>query len=343
MNKSKFQTPSIKNSPKYQSKRALKQGFTYLITTEKQNFINKELLKRSCHAFAKAIQFDKNNSDAFFGLAYVLTLLKEYTTAYIYILEASKLDPKNQDLHYLKTFIEKTLQLPSESSESLPLTSQEQSESMKMQGLPEDELGEIRTLKRKRTFQNSSEYDELLESLEKIIRKQVHDIMHSKAAQPTPSLNAVQLDKIRAFTKKLQEKYANIDKQLNILDEELETTELRIKLKPIEVGIQRLQETIHVSLDFIKIKSVIEEYLHAVNQSAIVAKRAKSYAEFSLIEKEAEIIIDHCDTIADQLDDIDDKGFHCDQLDKLYENLCIRVEGLQELIDDGYARLENKS
>ncbi len=283
-------------------------------------FKNKALLLEASDAFMDAIQHNRRNPDPYVGVAYLFLLLGKTPKAIRYLNEARRVAPSHEKARLLLESILEQQEIEKEDAQDAAEMPQE---------LPEEKAfaSELPVLGRDR------DYDKLYDELESLLMEQSKALMNeSMVAQP--SFDNVELAPVRERSQELNRIYAHIDSQLKILDQEIDTSELRVRLRPLDVMKRRLEMVLNTSADYQAIRDRCQKAQTQSQQLYRQILAINSKAAQAQVEAAIEPLLDECDRIADALDGISNRGFDISPVEDFYQQLIGAVETCQDLLDE---------
>lgn len=305
------QTSRLSERRRQKSEELCHAGFRLLFEAETRGFADKSLLSQASDAFADAIAQDRLAPDAYFGMGYLLFLLKDYPLAMRYLREALRLQPEHPDardllqqLHSLDKQAARSGPAPGPAPAARPLPP------------PPAE----------------PDYDALYEEVEALIMQEVHRLASEKL--PIPSLQASAQRRLHQGLQRQQELIRSIQRQIDVIEVEIETDALRAKLKPLEVAVRRYQQAVSVSDEMLEIQQSLVGLLDRLPELSDGLVHARTAAELAMPLRLVEVMMDRCDQLADRLDFLDQKKHPVKALIEMYEHLVSEVEALHEQSDD---------
>lgn len=283
-------------------------------------FKNKALLLEASDAFMDAIQHNRRNPDPYVGVAYLFLILGNTAKAIRYLNEARRVAPSHEKARLLLESILEQQEIVKEDAQM--------AEEASLSAEPDKAFtSDLPVLGR------DQDYDKLYDELEALLLEQSKALMNeSVVAQP--SFDPIALLPVRERSEELNRIYAHIDTQLKILDAEIDTSELRTRLRPLEVMKRRLELVLSTSTDYQEIRSRCQQ---AQTQSQRLYRQilaVNSKASLSQVEEALEPLLDECDRIADALDAISNRGFDISPVEDDYQQLIGAVETCQDLLDE---------
>lgn len=274
-------------------------GFMLLAQAELTEFREKQLLKDATSYFIRAIRFKRTSTDAYVGLGYLLILLTDYEGASKYLKEALRLDPSNGDAAKLLEHVQT-----------------HQPQSVKPNAQPED-LSDLN-------------YDELYDKIEILIFTQIKTIMETPPMIPTVDTDA--LKALEQQTAAFETTYQHIVQQLDIIEAEIDTSDLRNNLRPFEIALGRFQTGLSTSHHMQKIQAGILKEMHRVKEHLMQVRNNPESTENE--EVFLDDVMDHCDALADELDVLERKAISIEPLLQRYESLVALIEQFRDTLDE---------
>jgi len=136
-----------------------------------------------------------------------------------------------------------------------------------------------------------------------------------------------------AFKKRLREFQAfilDIRADIDLIDTEIQTDELQQQLKPLEKLLVRYQQIDEFSQLLRDMRQRIR------SEAAEVADLIKQLNQHSPadLDRLTEKYLDSCDAVADQMDDLENRGCPIDLLNSDYQNWVSLLENLQDTVDE---------
>lgn len=299
----KEQTSRLASNRRHTSDDAYDQGLEALARAQASAFEDKEALKQASEYFIRAIQYGRQNVEAYVGMAYLLILLGDHVMAVRYLNEGRRIDPRNQDILTLTDFIQNPgayAEAATESDESFNLIALDDEEA--------DDLG-----------------DALFEEVQQLITEQLAQLRYLRwDLALTP----------QAF-KALEAQYANLEQtrqelhhKLTELERDFDTASLHQQLHPLESALKKLQGLRQASSRLLRVQHEIKSLSEQVQQDLSLC-----LGPSSAMEQKLEKYLDDCDRFADQLDQTESQGYSIALLEPVYARLVSAVEQLQDLLD----------
>jgi len=302
---------------------ACSKAFTKLYEYEASGSKDKKILDQAIKYFFISLQSNRNNEQANLGLAIIYTLLRAHKKALFYTLKTLKLAPEQPKakrlLHFLK---QESATNNNKASENHSIDYQTIDETV-----PQNAQGEI-------------DYDALYARIEQDIYLQVQLAMN--VSPNISSMDQEAFKRIEDIYDHLNQAYTILSRQLNKLDENIETSALRVRMYPMETSLKRLEKKVHaiyhqylLEENILTLQEEIEDMLEHLEQ---VTEENTLQSQ----EQEIEILLDECDLIADQLEELEHQGEDIDFASPDYEQLVQSITQLQEKIETIHAQREQR-
>jgi tetratricopeptide (TPR) repeat protein len=272
--------------------------------------------------FVKALSSQRTQPEPYIGIAFVLILVGNFTKATKYVKEAQRLAPKHPDVAILFEMIQ-DLQLKAR----IPAPTSPQTT--------------IRPSKTEIKIERL-DYDELYDQLEMQIITEVRLMMQDSQAIPSPSCEEQQFKKLKEQYASLLNLYENIQRQCQIVEQEIDISDLEKQLKPFTINLARFENALKISNDLHQLKENLCTQLDQVNTLLAEIKEYQRTEDLLIAEENLEILLDNCDLYANQLDEAESKKYRVQILLNLYENMIAQMESLQDLLDETKEHLTQK-
>lgn len=277
-----------------------------LQTAYEQGFSDKTLLKRAHAGFIAAIRFNRQDPVPYLGLTYLLILIGDPAMARKYLQEALRLEPESAEamevLQYL-TALEKGTLTPASAGPAAPVLAAD-----------------------------DTDFDAIYEQVESFVRKQLHSLM-SRPVMPRPTLDPARLQSLRQEFAEVQQSREYIDRQMRILEAEIDTAMLANQLRPFESLSRRFEQALQLSETLGQVMGQLQAELNASRQLLLRAQALVSPAGLNALEQELELSMDRCDALADTLDPLENQVDDFKQLQAVYESLVDIVEEIRDALD----------
>ncbi|MGE3724723.1 MAG: hypothetical protein AB7I41_04180 [Candidatus Sericytochromatia bacterium] len=301
------------------------QGLALLAQVLQQTQVanQKKQLMDAFDLFVKALSSQRTQPEPYIGIAFVLILIGNFTKATKYVKEAQRLAPKHPDVALLFEMIQ-NLQLKARIP--VPATSQ----------------ATIRPTKTEIKIERL-DYDELYDQLEMQIITEVRLMMQDSQTIPSPSCEERQFKKLKEQYACLLNLYENIQRQCQIVEQEIDISDLEKQLKPFTINLARFENALKISNDLHQLKENLYTQLDQINTLIAEIKEYQRVEDYLNAEENLEILLDNCDLYANQLDEAESKKYTVQILLNLYENMIAQMEILQDLLDETKERLTQNS
>ena len=279
-------------------------GYKWLARTLEQNFSNPKNLERALAEFQKALQLQPKLVPPYVGVAYIWLLLGKRSEAQTYLREALRLDPKHEDAALL-------MQVAGESNILVDTQALERPEEEIL--LPEN-------------------YDALYDELERLIKKQtLYWLQRESPVDPT--LDPNHLHRYETERDELSKWLSKTLLHVQFVEEDIETNELRFRLRPLEQLHGRYTLICRISHEFIQTSHAIQGQILQIHH---LLKYFHSQPELRQkdVQKDLDGLYDHCDRMADQLDHYERQNLNITDFLPLYENLLGLVEAFSQRVEE---------
>lgn len=166
-----------------------------------------------------------------------------------------------------------------------------------------------------------TDYDALYEEVQGLLVREVRAAMDIPLPAG-PTSNPERLNALHRAGHNLSESIALIQGQLEVLDQEMDCSELYRKLRNLESRLRLLAQILEGSEQCVALMQTLNGLAQRV-QVALVTPT----------EQDLEIFLDQCDSIADQLDGFTARGWQITELEAVYQALIDQITHLQDKLD----------
>lgn len=275
------------------AKQYLDDGLSLLDQAQQSHFGDATLLLQSYDHLLKALQFKRSDPEAYVAIGYIFILLQDFDTALRYLRSAQEVAPSDEDAAFFIAYIQ------------------------------------TKVAHGKHFAKTERDYDAWYDRVE----ADIHTYCQELSTQwPEPTANAGALEQIKQQLKQGQQAYEQLQTDLQQIDTEIDVSELRLALLPMEDAMRHYILVIDTSARMLVLKQGMQEVTQAVEQQWLTSyQMGQSTAE---LEQELEAVLDHCDRFADDLDVFEAEGYSIAPLSPVYEQLLKAVEQFREQIDE---------
>lgn len=274
---------------------AIQRATTFFQEAYNTGFKQRDKVLKASNAFIEAIKYNRRDPHPYVAMGYLLLVFDDRQQALGYLKTALELDPHQPDAQNL-----------------LKIAVQPAEKSKPKQTIPVA------------NFTSAIDYDALYDQCETWVRQHTFQAM-SIQLPAGATVEPTVIEQLKQQYQTLQDAYQLIVEHVRVIDEEIDTGELTRQLRPLETRLKQLAKLYQECQTFVRIHTEIREL---TNQVETRLKHENTRELF------LESILDHCDTLADQLDNLSQKGVAIAELEQVYNHLVEQVGLLQEMLDD---------
>jgi len=260
-------------------------------------FHDKSLLLEASQALFFSIQTNRTDPEPLVLMAYLFLLLEDHKRALLYLKRALELNPHHQDALQLMDYLLHPPQVV-EADSDLP----------DLPDLPD--------------LSNTDDLDALYEQCHASLMAIVRGLMQE--AQPQFVLNAIELRDLTQRYEHLNQTYQGLQKSIEHIDQEIDTSELEKMLGPLRHFLKRLASVVRDSEMGTAILTEMKQ-LHT-QWSALLSPAGQSEA----LAQDLDLWLDRCDQFADQIDAFEQQGYSVGPLVQVYEKMVQVLEDYQD-------------
>jgi len=290
------------------STEACQEGLRLLQQISQSSPPNPAEFKKAFRDLVRAIQYNRRNSAAYMGCAYLQVIAKNESMARKYLQELLKIDPEHAAAHDLLQFITQQSKAPAK----IPTLA-----SQSLQVKPEQQI--------------EQDLDALYDQVEaELVGLQKQLIGLSALLKPSLKPEATQA--LRQEHQHLQALLKGLHREIEKIDQEIETTELRQQIRPFETLLKRAESVLSIAQEMAELQTRMDS---AAERLKRLSDRIKG-KEMALSSAEAELesLMDLCDACADEIDRLENAKHDVSELLPLYEGLINQLENSRDLIEE---------
>lgn len=275
------------------------QACEQLTTCINSNFTQSELLAQTMENFADLLQKEPTNPRAFVALGYIFIMgLQQYREAQPYLDYALNLDPHHPTALELKRVMSTF------------------SEIQAYADLMISPAGEIN-------------YDQLYDETEQQLITQVQFFAEAQS-DFVFSLEPEVIDQMLGHYNTIRNWITGIEQRISIIDQEIDTSDLSLKLKQLETLTKRFAHTVTFSQVLVRLNERLESWIQRIQLEIQTLSQNKSHP---LNPDTINSYLDQTDVLADQLDALEQNGVPIHLVLDKYNALAQIIEKLQDTID----------
>ncbi|MEZ0375217.1 MAG: hypothetical protein ACAI44_39385 [Candidatus Sericytochromatia bacterium] len=281
-------------------------GLDCLQNAQQDGFHDRELLVEACEALLDAIRYDRARLEPYLGMGYLLWLLGEYQQARDYLSEALTLAPDNADAQTLLQALQASLRQASPPRQAIlpPLSP-----------LP------------------SKDFDRWYDEVEREIKTEIQTISRIPPASFAISDDRLRIEALERRYADLLRAQARILAQCEQIEAEIDCAGLRSMLRPIEIVLARCHTSLSASWQLVELGVMLEAHRQWLEHSLAQFEAAQGLMPPEFTQERFEYLLEDCDTLADQIDALDQSQPEISALIAAYEDLVQKVTQLQDVLD----------
>lgn len=289
------------------------QGLAIVQKAKADCFKDKESLNQAAELFTQAIDLAPRLPDPHAGMGYLFLILNLKPMAIKYFKQALKIDPNHpSSLQFLAGIQEQ------ESQPELP-----------------DYYKYLVALENYSPPLTQEEFNERYDMVESLIFERVKAIMNVKLPE-SPIIDPQRYNEMEFTYQEYDIFIVSIKEQLGIIEEDLDTHDLKARLKPLEIMMKRIQILMQQSVEFQYAQELIIQCTKAASHFFAVLNEYKQTQKPlpDDFEDSLELLYNYCDEIADHLDNLNTQGLNIAKLEPLYEDMVRYIQQIQERLDE---------
>lgn len=264
-------------------------------------FTDQAALLTASQKLMEALQQNRKDARPYVALALLWILLGDEPQGKRYLIESLKLEPDNPTALDLLKGIEEAKHIQLSADQQLAIFTETQQ------------------------FTQTKDYDSLYDELQKLIVSSIRQLM-THPHNPRPSLEPNEQAEFGAQFAALKTLHEKIRRQIQVIEVEIDTSDLQQQLKPMEILMRRYQKAEQQGQTF----GAIQDKLAHLNQQLV-----RFFAQPAQVQSDAlNAFLDDCDWVADQLDALSGQKVDTHAFEEIYEKCVARFGHLQEVLDE---------
>lgn len=308
-------------SNRHQASQALYVQGRQLIREALNSPVDKAKLKQATDCFTKGIQANYKHAANYLGMGFLFLLIGQPRQALPYIKSGLDLEPASE--------LGKEL-LEQAQNGLLPKTVPKSAPNLALASLPQLEQSPA-----------DIDYDDLYDSTEAAIMLFLKQIMTDEVLGLVPAPNPKQLHLLQAKLSLFQDKTQEFNQHLQILDQEMEVSDLRLHLSTIDKALQRIIALSQVFEQFLEIHQDIQKHSSLTDEIMAESQATEDPQDIEVLEENLQTLLDHCDSVADRLDELDAKQVNISPLQTPYQHYAEQLERFQDVLEETIERLKS--
>lgn len=299
------------------AKETYEAGAALLRQAEQMGFSDKSLLQEAGNLFSQALQQSPSYAEPYLGMAQLFLWVEQKPKAHEYFSQAQRLHPQHPEVRRMAALF---------MDAKAPQISEEEKAADKAQALKE-------WLFQPKRLESATDYDQAYDKLEKFLRAFVRSLSLQEQAPIHPSLEPAAVAELQQRSQELETIETHVLKTLDVLKEEFTLEALEKQLWPLQILLRKYRRAIKDSQTYQEIRQQIAQALAQVRRVYDNLVFSPSSEEIQALEQQLEKLLDLCDHLADQLDELEQRQVGQTDLSRDYQKLVLLVESLSEQLD----------
>ncbi|MGE3725590.1 MAG: hypothetical protein AB7I41_08575 [Candidatus Sericytochromatia bacterium] len=278
--------------------------------------VNKAKLKEASQHFAKGMALNYKNAANYFGMGFLFLLIAEPKQALPVIKAGLEHAPDSVLGQVLFEQAQNTLLPKAAAPVERPLLPQIESASEDL------------------------DFDELYDQTEAALLLFMKLILSDEVLGLKPTPNGKQLRALQAKLTDFEAKTCAFEDRLKIIDQEIEVQDLQVHLGQIHKVLTRLKTLSTQFEAFLDIQAEIDKHRELTEQIMSETESTADPADIPVLEENLQTLLDHCDGIADRLDELETQRVDISPLNPPYTHYAEQLERFQDLLEETLDRLK---
>ncbi|PKL80664.1 MAG: hypothetical protein CVV27_00040 [Candidatus Melainabacteria bacterium HGW-Melainabacteria-1] len=283
-----------------------------------QDPIDKAKLTEASGCYARGIQLDYRNPTNYLGMAFLFLLLDQPAEALPFIKSALEIEPASELGQEMMQQAQEDLSklVGKKSSVAVPVTH-----------APLPSEGPI-------------DYDAIYDRTEASIMLFLKEILTDEVLGYQPIPDPKRLKHLRQKHEVFQTRTLALHEQLEILDREMESGELRQHLSKVEQALKRLGSLEQLFEQFIELHADILKHSDLTQDVMTESQSTEDPEDIPVLEENLNVLLDHCDSVADRLEALENQRHDIAPLQSPYQSYSEQLEQFQDILEETIERLK---
>lgn len=274
-----------------ESQNYLSRGVECMLLAEEDHYQDKALLIEACDAFIEAIKYNRQQTEAYVGMAYLLWILGDQPRALQYLEQGLRTNPAHPDVHALiKQITGKTQSAGAAAHPAEPQA-----------------------------------YQAVQAEIQALLAK----VDSENTATLAASVNPHAVERLQERLLLWESDYEAVLAAIDGLQAFHERVMLTCELGPVQDRIMAYHQALRQSERLTRLDDKILENTRLTRQYL----NALEAGETGMFRTYADILLDNCDALADELDLLEQEGLNIRTLDSHYQQLIEVVEAFQHAME----------
>lgn len=321
-----------------QAEKHLNKGLALLQKAHDEGFRHPLRLQEAAASLIEAIKFNRGETRPYLAMAYVFLLLEDHSMAQKYVHQALTVEPDSDQVRLFQARIAEDYRRVAERRQSARTAQTAASApagaafepSRAVSSLPQKAQSDFDLL----NFDFDARYD----AAEARLRHLLREVMTAGALAPVSEPR--ELSAIHQPAQKQKQGYETILQELKVIETEIDCSDLRRLLRPIESHLKRAEQVFAISQELLLLKTKIREETALVGQLCQEAAATQDPADVEVLEENLEAFLDNADGYGRTIERLEAREPLLGDMRQVLGQLNERIETYQEALEETHVRLK---
>lgn len=279
-----------------ESENYLARGVECMLLAEENAYADRALLKEACDSYIEAIKFNRQNTEAYVGMAYLLWILGDKAQALRYLEQGLRTNPNHPDVHALIKVVDPR---PTQTGAQPTAIADEQVD------------------------------QELAAEVSALVKEVLVLLEQEKTSAIAPTVNHHAIERLQEKLSEWENRYDEVLDAIDSLKAFHQRVMLTVELWPVQDRILAYTQALKRSELMLALDDKIVENITTARE--YIAGLGKG--DLGLYRTYMDILLDNCDALADELEVFEKEGLNIRTLESHYQQLAELVEELQSALE----------
>lgn len=283
-----------------ESENYLARGVECMLLAQESGYADQALLKEACDCYIEAIKFNRQRTEAYAGMAYLLWILGDGAQALRYLEQGLRTNPNHPDIHTLIRRIS-----------------------------PKPGTGQAAGRATGADARDDQAEEQAVAQVTAAVKALLAQLEAEKAAAIAASINGHAIERLQEKLAEWELRYDDVLTAIDGLPAFHQRVMLTVELGPVQDRILAYHEALRDSEKLLGLDDKIVENINQVRE--YLAGLGKG--DLGLFRTFLDILLDNCDALADELEMLEKAQLNTRTLESHYQQLAELVEEFQSAVE----------
>lgn len=321
-----------------QAEKHLNKGLALLQKAHDEGFRHPLRLQEASASLLEAIKFNRGDTRPYLAMAYVFLLLEDHSMAQKYVHQALTLDPNSAQVRLFQARIAEDYQRVAERRQNARAAQTAVNAPAEVAFEPSRAVSSLQQKAQSDFDMLNFDFDAQYDAAEARLRHLLREVTTAGALAPVSDPR--ELSAIYQKAQKQKQGYETILQDLKVIEAEIDCSDLRRLLRPIESHLKRAEQIFAISQELLQLKTKIREEIELVGQLCQEAAATQEPADVEILEENLEAFLDNADGYTRRIEGLEVREPSLGDIRQVLGQLNERIESYQEALEETHSRLK---